>query len=153
MLPQNSKCKDCVLVLDNHTSHFLSLILPMQEIIRLGIKQLCRVDKKKKPIPSAMAIYFIECKSIQFLFQDFKEEDIYFSINLLVSEDANKIMKQISQEIKIMERLAYFGELYLPCNYIRQNLAYLIKLKGQKNETLLCSLFSKQNAQKCKKVA
>ena len=40
-----------------------------------------------------MAIYFIECKSIQFLFQDFKEEDIYFSINLLVSEDANKIMK------------------------------------------------------------
>lgn len=70
-LPQNAHIKDCILILDGRTSELLSQVISLDHLIEFGIKDLSRVDKKKRPQPHAISIYFITNDSLKHLYQDF----------------------------------------------------------------------------------
>lgn len=75
-----------MLVLDKVTSPALSRLLSVEELLECGVSDLASAEKKKKPIPSAVSIYYISSVSLPKLYEDFAECDLYFSINLLLYE-------------------------------------------------------------------
>ena len=61
-------------------------------------------------MPAAVSIYYISPQSLPLLSKDFTENNLYFSINILISEEITpEIMKDISSEEGVMDRLASFG--------------------------------------------
>ena len=77
-------------------------------------------------MPASASIYYISPESLKYLYEDFQEKDIYFSINLLLNQEATQqIMKELGARENVMERLASFGELHIPCRFMGERLALL----------------------------
>ena len=76
----------------------------------LGVKNITKVHLKKKPCPQFIGIYFISKESMNFVLEDFKKEPIYHSINILINTAITPdLMQMVSENKKVLERLAYFG--------------------------------------------
>jgi lipid A disaccharide synthetase len=92
----------------------------------LGVKNITKIKLKKKPEPNCIGIYYLSPISLKLINEDFKNEPIYHSINILLNEEVTpEVINSLVSEAKIMERLAFFGELKLGTKYVDNNLGII----------------------------
>jgi hypothetical protein len=131
----NQKCADLMLILDETTQHILSSVV--QEFLALGVKNVTRASLIKKPLPNYVGLYFISKESLSHVFEDFKKEPIYHSINILLNTTITPdIMQTVVENTKVVERLSYFGELFLNTQYYTNNIAIICKEDNLFKESL-----------------
>ena len=94
----------------------------------LGVKNVTKAHLKKKPCPTFVGIYYISKESLPHLFEDFKKDPLYHSINLLLNETINaETMQLVADNKKVTERLSYFGELLLNIKYVANNIGLICR--------------------------